>query len=95
MEQSLQWSAESRAALDRYRADYTALFVDTVREAYLATAPWLNFVDTSPSSSLASTDPYVKRCAVHACSLLGWPVLSHWAMWYQRSHGTPSDALCT
>ena len=62
VEQALQWSPVPQANLTFYRADYVRLFVDAVRGAYLRTAPWLNFVDTSPSSGLLSEEPYVKRC---------------------------------
>ena len=64
----MQWSPIPQANLRLYRADYVRLFVDTVREAHLSAAPWLNFVDTSPSSGLVSRQPYVKRCA---CAVLG------------------------
>ena len=63
MEQALQWSPEARANPQLYAVDYAELFVNTVHKAWHKTAPWLNFVDTSPSSGLASTEPYVKRCA--------------------------------
>ena len=64
VEQALQWGGSVVSSnLALYREDYVKLFVDTIREAYLATAPWLNFVDTSPSSGLVSLDPYVKRHA--------------------------------
>ena len=68
VEQALLWSPIPQANLKLYRDDYVKLFVDTVRTAYLQTAPWLNFVDTSPSSGLASLEPYVKRCAQLCCA---------------------------
>ena len=62
VEQALQWSPDARANPRLYAVDYAELFVNTVREALKRAAPWLNFEDTSPSSGLASSEPYVKRC---------------------------------
>ena len=72
----------AQASLEQYRQEYIKLFVDTVRDAYLHTAPWLNFVDTSPSSGLASLEPYVKRCAWsdHVCSLQCSALARKWSV---------------
>ena len=44
-----------------YAVDYARLFVDVIRPVIAAIAPSTPFVDTSPSSGLLSSNPYVKR----------------------------------
>lgn len=45
-----------------YAVDYAKLFIDTIQPIISSIAPHTPFVDTSPSSGLLSSHPYIKRC---------------------------------
>jgi len=63
VEASLGWYDASRANRELYSNDYTALFVDTVRDALLSVSPSITYLDSSPSKGSVASGPdfYVKR----------------------------------
>jgi hypothetical protein len=63
VEASLGWYDASRANRELYSNDYTALFVDTVRDALLSVSPGVTYLDSSPSKGAVASGPdfYVKR----------------------------------
>jgi beta-mannosidase len=63
VEASLGWYDASRANRELYSNDYTALFVDTVRDALLGVSPGITYLDSSPSKGAIASGPdfYVKR----------------------------------
>lgn len=61
VETAFEWFPESRANVNLFSVDYSALFVETVRAAITKVDPAMAFVDSSPSKGVFSTDPYIKR----------------------------------
>ncbi|KAA6427867.1 MAG: beta-mannosidase [Trebouxia sp. A1-2] len=55
------WFDVAKQNPQRFVADYTKLFLDTVQTAVAEVDPEFPFVDSSPSNGLISKEPYVKR----------------------------------